>query len=212
MPETTLHHSPRQHRKALVAQAAFDVFCKTGIEGTTMVMVAEAAKVGVASVYRYYETKFDLALASALWVWDTRIHPRLPQTFEESQNGADRLRTIFSLIVTLMVDDPDVLRFLEYFDNFVVSQHIPAERLADYNLSLEKAKPLVIHAFERGQRDGSISPDRDLVQFYYVTSRTLMSLAQKLILRGHVVASDEVIEATTQVDFVIDMAMHYLKP
>jgi hypothetical protein len=48
--------------------------------------------------------------------------------------------------------------------------------------------------------------------FYYVTARTLMSLAQKLILRGHVVASDEVIDAQTQVEFVIDMAMHYLEP
>lgn len=212
MPTSTLHASPRQHRKALVAQAAFDVFCHHGIDNATMVMVAKAADVGVASVYRYYETKFDLALACALWVWETRIHPRLPQRFDENQNGATRLREIFSLIAVLMKEDPDVLRFMEYFDNFVVSQHISADRLMEYNLSLEKAKPLVMAAFERGVADGSVRADLDGVRFYYVTARTLMSLAQKLILRGHVVASDEVIDAQAQVNTVIDMAMHYLKP
>jgi AcrR family transcriptional regulator len=212
MHETPLHHSPRQHRKALVAQAAFDVFCQHGIEGTTMVMVADAAHVGVASVYRYYETKFDLAMASALWVWDTRIHSCLPQTFSPDQSGFDRIRALLSVILTLMEKDADVLRFLEYFDNFVVSQHIPADKLGEYNLSLEKAKPLVIEAFMKGQQDGSIRQDRDGMEFYYVTARTLMSLAQKLILRGHVVATDDIIGAQTQVEFVIDMAMHYLKP
>jgi AcrR family transcriptional regulator len=212
MPETTLHHSPRQHRKALVAQAAFDVFCRSGIEGTTMVMVAEAAGVGVASVYRYYETKFDLALASALWVWESRIHPLLPHTVNENQTGSERIRALLSVILTLMESDADVLRFLEYFDNFVVSQHIPADRLSDYNRSLERAKPLVIDAFMKGQEDGSIRSDRDGAEFYYVTARTLMSLAQKLILRGHVVESDDIIGAQNQVQFVIDMAMHYLKP
>jgi AcrR family transcriptional regulator len=212
MPETTLHHSPRQTRKALVAQAAFDVFCRSGIEGTTMVMVAEAAGVGVASVYRYYETKFDLALATALWVWESRIHPLLPQTVTEYPTGFERIQALLSVILTLMEGDADVLRFLEYFDNFVVSQHIPADKLSDYNRSLEKAKPLVIEAFTKGQLDGSIRPDRDGVEFYYVTARTLMSLAQKLILRGHVVESDDMIGVQNQVQFVIDMAMHYLKP
>lgn len=212
MPETTLHHSPRQTRKALVAQAAFDVFCRSGIEGTTMVMVAEAAGVGVASVYRYYETKFDLALATALWVWESRIHPLLPQTVTEYPTGFERIHALLSVILTLMEGDADVLRFLEYFDNFVVSQHIPADKLSDYNRSLEKAKPLVIEAFTKGQLDGSIRPDRDGVEFYYVTARTLMSLAQKLILRGHVVESDDMIGVQNQVQFVIDMAMHYLKP
>mgnify|MGYP001810078165 CR=1 FL=1 len=212
MPETTLHHSPRQTRKALVAQAAFDVFCRSGIEGTTMVMVAEAAGVGVASVYRYYETKFDLALATALWVWESRIHPLLPQTVTEYPTGFERIQALLSVILTLMEGDADVLRFLEYFDNFVVSQHIPADKLSDYNRSLEKAKPLVIEAFTKGQQDGSIRSDRDGVEFYYVTARTLMSLAQKLILRGHVVESDDMIGVQNQVQFVIDMAMHYLKP
>lgn len=212
MTETSRHHSPREHRKALVAQAAFDVFCQTGIEGTTMVMVAEAANVGVASVYRYYETKFDLALASALWVWETRIHPRVPQAANTALTGYERIKAILSVIITLMNDEPQVLRFLEYFDNFVVSQHIPADRLTDYNRSLENAKPVVMAAFEHGQCDGTIRSDRDGMAFYYVTARTLMSLAQKLILRGHVVASDEVIDAQTQVEFVIDMAMHYLEP
>jgi AcrR family transcriptional regulator len=212
MPKTSLHASPRLHRKALVAQAAFDVFCRYGIDGATMVQVAEAADVGVASVYRYYETKFDLALACALWVWETRIHPRLPQHFDPTHDGATRVRVIFSLNVELLNEDPDVLRFLEYFDNFVVSQRIPAQRLMDYNQSLEKAKPLVLAAFEVGFADGSIRREIDAVRFYYVTARTLMSLAQKLILRGHVVPSDETIDAQAQVSSVIDMAMHYLKP
>lgn len=212
MPETTRHHSSRQHRKALVAQAAFDVFCRNGIEGTTMQMVADAAQVGVASVYRYYETKFDLALATALWVWDSRIHPRLPQTLQNNHRGFERIQALLSVILTLLEEDADVLRFLEYFDNFVVSQHIPSDRLTEYNRSLEKAKPMVIEAFELGQRDGSIRSDRDGVAFYYVTARTLMSLAQKLILRGHVVESDDILSAQTQVQFVIQMAMHYLKP
>ena len=56
----------KQHRKNEVVLAALSIFSTRGIETTTMVDVANAAHVGVASDYRNYSTKIDLALAAAV--------------------------------------------------------------------------------------------------------------------------------------------------
>lgn len=204
----------KQLRKNEVVSAALMVFGTQGIEATTMVDVAKAAEVGVASVYRYHKTKFDLALAAAIYLWEDQINPDLLAVIDEdypSLSGLDQAMRFMKVMTQMIKERPLALRYLEYFDNFVVSQAIDPNRLIDYEAVVGSAKPVFMAALVKGKEDGSIRQDLDEEAFYQTITHTLMSLSQKLILRGVVIDSDESVGKSQQVELVIEMAKTYIK-
>lgn len=204
----------KQQRKSEVVLVALAVFSTQGIEATTMVDVANAAHIGVASVYRYYKTKFDLALEAAIVLWKDQINPYFMSVIDESyhqETGLNQVMRFLKVTSRLVQETPQALRFLEYFDNFIVSQAIDHIRLESYGNSVGLAKPVFMEALTKGIQDGSIRTDLDQEAFYLTITHTLMSLSQKLILRGEVVDSDDLVGKLQQIDLVIEMAKTYIK-
>ena len=52
-----------KRRREKVLKVAFKLFVKNSIEAVSMQQIADAAEVGVASVFRYYVNKTDLVIA-----------------------------------------------------------------------------------------------------------------------------------------------------
>ncbi len=214
--ETMPHHSKRlkETRKDVVLSAALTVFGAQGIESTTMVDVSKAAKIGVASLYRYYLTKFELALACVIALWKDELNPvffRITEPPYDVLNGLDQVLSLLKVTLNLMEDHPLALRYLEYFDNFVVSQSIDPARLIEYEIVVGAARPIFMAALAKGKKDGSIRLDLKDDAFYLTITHTLMSLAQKLILRGQVIEGDGSVEKSEQIKLVIEMANTYIK-
>jgi hypothetical protein len=66
-------------------------------------------------------------------------------------------------------------------------------------------------AISKGKEEGSIKDSIDTEIFYITITHSLMSLSQKLILRGKVLNSDNLIKGDDQIGLLIDMAVNYLK-
>lgn len=210
------HHSKglKETRKDVVLSAALTVFGAQGIEATTMVDVSKAAKIGVASLYRYYSTKFELSLACAIALWKEELNPVFFRAIDDpydALNGLDQVLSLLKVTLNLMEDHTLALRFMEYFDNFVVSQSIDPACLVDYEVVVGAARPIFMAALSKGKHDGSIRPDLKDDAFYLTITHTLMSLAQKLILRGQVIVGDGSVEKSEQIKLVIEMANTYIK-
>src|SRR3954466_5489310 len=60
--------------RARILAAGLEVFAHHGYEGTTMTAIAEQAKLGAASLYRYYASKAEL--------FESAITPELAAEFE----------------------------------------------------------------------------------------------------------------------------------
>ena len=58
-----------QLRTERMLEAAIGLFCEKGIEETSIEDVAKRAQVGPATVYRYFDTKAELAVRSAREYW-----------------------------------------------------------------------------------------------------------------------------------------------
>ena len=55
--------------RQLILETGFRLFAENTIEKITMADVAKAVGVGVATLYRYFNTKQTLVLAVSTWVW-----------------------------------------------------------------------------------------------------------------------------------------------
>lgn len=204
----------KEKRKEEVIAAAVEVFKEKGIENSKMTDIAEKAEVGVASVYRYFKTKSDLAVEVAIKFWDMEINSLYSELDKDNINkliGIEKLKTILNVFVSLYNNHKDFVRFLEEFDNYVIKEQIPSEKLESYENSIINLKHIIFEALDDGKKDGSIRKDIDNEIFYITVSHSLMTLAQKLILRGTILKSDSDVSGITQIKLIIDMAIGYIQ-
>ena len=61
-PEGRVARRQRRNREALI-QAARVIMSEKGVDGATMLEIAEAADVGAGTVYNYFKSKDELAIA-----------------------------------------------------------------------------------------------------------------------------------------------------
>lgn len=204
----------KERRKDEVISAAVEVFKEKGIENSKMTDIAEKAEVGVASVYRYFKTKPDLAVEVAIKFWNMEINSIYTEFDKDNINkliGIEKLKTILNVFVNLYNNHKDFVRFLEEFDNYVIKEQIPSEKLENYEKSIINLKNIIFEALEEGKVDGSIRSDIDNEVFYITVSHSLMTLAQKLILRGNILKSDSDVSGESQIKLIIDMAVNYIQ-
>lgn len=203
----------KEKRKEEVVLAAIEVFKEKGIDNSKMTDIADKAEIGVATVYRYFNTKFDLAIAAATTLWKDEISILYSKFYEPTfmeLTGAHRVRLILNLFINIYKDYPEFISFLEHFDNYIVKESIPLESLESYEKIIIDTKIIMFDALDQGKKDGSIKANVDNNIFYITITHSLMSLCQKLILRGTILRSDRDIQGDTQLRLLIDMAMCYL--
>jgi len=200
-------------KKGQVIKAALKVFNIHGIENTKISEIAKEADIGVASVYRYFENKTNIVLEVAILQWKNKIELFYDSYSEESLenlNGYERVKEILNIYLILLNKHPEFIAFLEQFDNFIIKEKIDSEILKKYENNILNLKPVVINSIKIGKYDGSIRKDFDENIFYITTTHLLMSLCQKLTLRGSVIKNDCTISKETQVELAIEMALNYI--
>lgn len=99
LSETRPERRRRRSRERLLRSAA-EVISDRGIDGTTISDIAERADVGLGTVYYYFKSKDDLALAVMEWIMD-RLAARIREVtrhFEDpAQTFAYGVRTVMEV-------------------------------------------------------------------------------------------------------------------
>lgn len=176
--------------------AAFSLFSHNGFDAIAMTDIAKDAEIGVASLYRYFATKDEIAIRTAIWAWENQkkmILPILDDSGYYKKKGIDQLSEIFDLFCKLYQSVPDFFRYIYFFDAYVVCQKIDSERLLPYQEVIQSVQIIIGNAIHKGITDGSISPDfkGNEKQLYYSLMHTLFSASQKLSLSGKMLQMDE---------------------
>lgn len=203
----------KNQRKEEVISAALEVFKTQGIESTKMTDIAEKAEVGVASVYRYFKTKPELVVDTACKFWKDEISELYVYFTEEAflkKNGFTKTKEILEVYLQLYKEHQDFIRFIDEFDRYIIKENISKEKLKIYEKSIIDLKPLLLNSLELGKEDGTIRKDLLSEQFYFSINHALMSLCQKLILRGDLLESDEYVQGEEQIKMIIEMAVKYI--
>ena len=176
--------------------SAFSLFSHTGIDGIAMTDIAKNAEIGVASLYRYFETKDEIAIRTATWAWENHkkmILPILDDSGYYNKKGIEQLEEIFDLFCKLYQNEPDFFRYIYFFDAYIVCQKIGPDRLAAYQNVIESVQKIISAAIHKGLEDGSISKRYEDCEkeLYYSLMHTLFSASQKLSLSGKMLNMDK---------------------
>lgn len=199
-----------------ILESAFNLFSEKGIDTITMNDIASTAEIGVASLYRYFATKDEIAIRTAIWAWNKQkdvILPALQSDSYDSLKGYQQIEKIFKMFVDLYDKEKTFLRFIYFFDSYINRQKISYERLFDYEGMIAVVQDIVANAISKGLTDGSISAEykdheKDL---YFTSMHSLFSLSQKLSLAGNMLAMDSDVNGTDQMRILADLLLKAIK-
>lgn len=199
-----------------ILAAAFKLFSSAGIEPVAMTDIAKKAEIGVASLYRYFSTKDEIAIRTAIWAWEeqiSEIYPSINNDEYTNGNGLFRLSIIFSLFKKLYMSQPEFLRFIYFFDSYAVNSDIKQERMIEYENVIGKVQMIVADAIKLGLKDNSINKKYidKTEDLYFTLMHSFFSTAQKLTLSENLLAMNEKSKGSDQLDLLSELLLNGVK-
>ncbi len=202
----------KQHNIVAALDSACALFREKGIESVKMTDVARKAKIGIASLYRYFDTKEKLVIACAVKMWEQvigMILPRFKDEEFEKLNGFEKVSRIMRVYKILCDEHKDFVKFVALFDSYCLNHKIEPDRLADYEQMITTLYRYFSDAFDSGVKDGSIKKDIDKKLFYLTCNHALMAVVQKLV-SGEILSQDNFGDST-EADVMTDIFLSYIK-
>lgn len=197
-----------QSRKTLhkekVIRVALDFFSTFGIENSKVSDIANKANLTERTVFRYFATKNDLVLATALLFWNL-ASSRINRLMEEEQNkslkGIDKVRFILNQYASLYDSSKKELIFCDEAETYLsrcgksilLSNRPP--------IDFYKSNEPLAKAIKDGILDKSIKDNKDIGLIYLNTYDGLLGFMQKLALSEELSKEED---ARKRLDLFID--------
>ena len=166
-------------RREAMLREGFRLFAERGIEPVSMQEVADACKLGVATLYRYYNTKLALVIAIGTRQWEAyRDRAReLWRERDETMTAAQDLERYLDFYVDLYQNFPDLLRFNQNFNNYVQHEGATPEQLRPYLAAVGALGSFAPAIYEKGRRDGTIRTDVPMEKMFTATCHIMLAVA-----------------------------------
>ena len=213
MRESAARMRRTQQREQKILEAAMALFCEKGLEETSIDEIAVRAGVGSATIYRYYETKAQLAIQSGVEYWKKIAQQYLNLTEIKGYSdmtGLKQLECIMDALVMIFEKERGFLKYLQEFEVFVRRYEIDMERLAAYEESIMSLKPRVTDALEKGLQDGTLSFEWSPNEVCYSLAHTAFGVMKRFAWNGSMLELDSQVELILQVKIAIKLLIRGL--
>lgn len=213
MRESAARMRRTQQREQKILEAAMALFCEKGLEETSIDEIAGCAGVGSATIYRYYETKAQLAIQSGVEYWKKIAQQYLNLTEIKGYSdmtGLKQLECIMDALVMIFEKERGFLKYLQEFEVFVRRYEIDMERLAAYEESIMSLKPRVTDALEKGLQDGTLSFEWSPNEVCYSLAHTAFGVMKRFAWNGSMLELDSQVELILQVKIAIKLLIRGL--
>lgn len=138
-----------------ILEAGFHIFAERTIEQVKMTDVADAAGIGVATVYRHFTNKPRLVVAVSVWAWERYLKSQKAQQ-PEGGTAAEDFAFFLDSFLDLYRNHRDILRFNQFFNVYVQSEEIPMEQMEPYMLMIRHLIDQFHKIVAKGQADATL--------------------------------------------------------
>ena len=169
-------------RRERLLEAGFRLMSARTIEAVTLQEIADEAKIGIATLYRYFKAKPDLVIEIGTNIWKryyVEVEKEYARLNGPAMNAAEELEFFLDSIIELYRSRRDVLRFNRNFDTYVQHERCTAAQMRPYNDAVAVFAKKFHTVVRKARADGSlripVSEPRLFVNLLY----TMLSVAGK---------------------------------
>lgn len=169
-------------RRERLLEAGFRLMSARTIEAVTLQEIADEARIGIATLYRYFKAKPDLVIEIGTNIWK-RYYEEVEKEYARlngpAMDAAEELEFFLDCIIELYRSRRDVLRFNRNFDTYVQHERCTAAQMRPYNDAVAVFAKKFHTVVRKARADGSlripVSEPRLFVNLLY----TMLSVAGK---------------------------------
>lgn len=176
----------KDQRLNTILNAGMNLFLEEGLAEVHMKDVARKAGVSRATLYRYYPSKEDLALAIEHHLYRDVLVPEFsPGILSFSGNGYEKIENYLLTFVGIIESHPELFKLSGAMDHYFNYRQKP-EDTARKMKTIFKDDPTVEFlksALREGMDDGSLRSDMDERLTAYTIDQTIISLGQRVASR-----------------------------
>ena len=180
-------------RRERMLETGLRMFGEKGIEPVRMQDVADACGIGIATLYRYFNTKLVFVIAIGARKWEEyfeEIEAEFVRRGGDMMNAAEELDFYLSGYILLYREHKDILRFNQDFNGYILHAEATQEQLSDYMRAIELFAKKFHRLYEKGVRDGSIRTDEPEQTMFNTTMHIMLAVAGRFA-QGVIVQSDD---------------------
>lgn len=197
----------RLHR--IITQAEM-LFLKEGFEHVQMQEIADAAEVGIATLFRYFPKKDQLIVAAAVRNLTPTLHA-FQELTKQPGDAYSRIEAILDYLLDQQTKRTSHSRFREAFESYASFTTIPLPRINDYielqREILETLEPLI----EDGKTDGSLRSGIDVKTTVLTIINAFGTFGNNIILKSHISYLEDDIEPHVQQHVLREMLLSYIR-
>ena len=128
-----------------IVRAALELIAERGYHGTPMALIAEQAKVGAGTIYRYFANK-DVLITELYQEVENRVYPVITAGYEVNQPFRQRFFHVLKALLKYFTENPLDFRYVEQFHNSPYGVAFRRERL----LVRREERDVCLHLFDEG--------------------------------------------------------------
>ena len=165
-------------RRDAILEAGFRLFSEKNIEPVSMNEVAKTAGVGIATLYRYYNTKSDLVIAVGTRVWDTYTreqYQKFAETETEETTAAEEFEFYLESFLDLYRNHRDILRFNQFFNIYLQSEKKSRMQTAPYMEIVGVLEDRFNQMYQKALCDGTLRTDIPEKKIFYTTIHLMLA-------------------------------------
>lgn len=201
----------KEERLNRIISHAEILFLKDGFERVQMQDIADAAEIGVATLFRYFPKKDQLIVAAAV----RNLAPTLDAFKELTSRTGDaysRLEAIIDYLLDQQMKRTSHSRFREAFESYASFVVSPLPGIDNYiglqREIMETLEPLIEH----GKTDGSLRSDIDVKTTVVTVINAFGTFGNNIILKSHISYLEDDIEPHIQQRVLREMLLSYVRP
>ncbi len=193
--EAVVNSSTRKtDNKNKVIGHALSCFVEKGIESAKISEIAKRAGLTERSVFRYFDTKADLVLETALLFWQeamARADTLCRCSQQDGLCGADQIALVLQGYAALYFTSRQELIFVHEAEAYL-NRHGKALLVKNRPpVPFKESTGPLSAAIRQGLQDGSVAPELDLEALYDNTYDALLGLIQKMAISDGWNGADE---------------------
>ena len=197
----------KDFKRDYILKTATELFMTRAISDVTIRDIADAAEIGEATVYRYFGTKTNIVMASAL-----ALGKEVYEEFfdlSKGKTGYEKLEIFYNSYLQIFKKSSSYFYFIKEFDAFMCTRGEVS--LVEYENSIDRFKADFMEAYNLGLKDGSIKEEKQIEVFYFSTTHSLLELCKKLSMKKGVIEQDKSLKKVSEIKCLISIILASLK-
>lgn len=170
----------RLERREFILDAATRVLTETGVDATTMDMIAREAELSKGTLYLYFKNKSELMLGIYERI-TSELNSRFARILQERRSGMHLIRHMGASYLDFVMSDPLNFAVIQFFENMRSSDVTEQTDLtARSEATSREAFGYIVQALQTGMKDGSIDDRYDpesLAIMIWSSSRGILQAA-----------------------------------